>query len=474
MIINGKKVGSSKTFAVINPYTQKKIACVAKATSDQINEALTLSHELKPNSSAAYRSKVIDNTIKILRKEKNALAEIITSESGLCIQDTLKEIDRVIQVAFYSSIVTKIIDIDTTNKFVLDPKEGDPKLTVITEPLDLVAAITPFNHPMNQVAHKVFPAIAAGTPVVLKPSEKTPLSALKLGEILHRAGLENNMLNIITGDSISKVIDPIITSPLIDAVTFTGGVEAGYSIKQKMIESGNHLKKYISELGGSSSLIVNNDADLSLSAKVASQGCFKNSGQRCTAVRRIIVLDEVADSFVSLLVQRTKKIKYGDSYDTKTDMGTVISEEAAKMIEARVESAIIDGAQLKYGHIREGALYSPTVLDYVSIESELVSKETFGPVAPVLRVKNLREAILLANQTEYRLAGAVMTESFDIAKKVADALVVGQFNWNGVPGYRTEAAPFGGFKNSGNGEKEGVILATEGLRRIRTFYQHNV
>ena len=184
------------------------------------------------------------------------------------------------------------------------------------------------------------------------------------------------------------------------------------------------------------------------------------------------MLKNIADEFIKKFVANTEKIKYGDPYDLGTDMGTVINEEAATRIQDRVKKAIQDGAKLLYGNKREGALYSPTILDNVSVSSELVDCETFGPVAPIIRARDLDEALQIAKNTKYALAGAIATKSRDTAKRVADALIVGQFSWNGIPGYRTEAAPFGGFKHSGNGEKEGIVLATRAMRKIRTFYEH--
>ena len=180
----------------------------------------------------------------------------------------------------------------------------------------------------------------------------------------------------------------------------------------------------------------------------------------------------VRKEFVAALEAATAGLTYGDPCDEAVDVGTVISEKAARLIQGRVNAALRDGARLVLGNIRRGALYAPTVLDNVRITSRLVALETFGPVAAVIPARDIDQAIALARRTNYALAGAVMTRSEQTARKVADALVVGQFNWNGIPGYRTEAAPFGGFKDSGNGEKEGVILAAHGMRRIRTFYAH--
>ena len=472
MIINGKNVASKKTFDVINPFTKDKVGTVPVATPEQIERALMLSYEKTPRLTANERARILRDVSERLKKNKKELSELITSESGLSIKDTMHEIDRVSKVAYFSSKIAEKIDNDTSNEYILELQKGKPKLKVITEPLDLVVGITPFNHPMNQVAHKVFPAVAAGTCIVLRPSSKTSLSAIKVGQLLLEAGLENNMLNIVTGVPADEIVEKMVTYPLLDLVSFTGGLITGVHIKNRMCASGNVLKKYVPELGGCSSLIIADDADIRKSVEVATQGCFANSGQRCTAVRRIVVLQSIAEEFVEAFVKETEKIKYGNPYDEEIDMGTVISEKAAKIIEKRVNDAIKDGARLRLGNVREGALYSPTVLDNVNIESELVTKETFGPVGAIVRTKNIDDAIHLANMTNYRLAGAVMTENRDIAHKISKALMVGQFNWNGPPGYRTEVAPFGGFKDSGNGEKEGVLLAAQGMRRIRTFYEH--
>ena len=200
-------------------------------------------------------------------------------------------------------------------------------------------------------------------------------------------------------------------------------------------------------------------------------GCFKNSGQRCTSIRRVVVDQNIADKFIKKLIENTKLIKYGNPF-CDVDMGTVIDEESATRVEARVQSAIRSGARLLYGGKRNGALLSPTILDNVNLSMDLVTLETFGPVCSIIRTSNFEEAVLIAKHTNYKLAGAIITNDKKKSKIASEELKVGQFNINGIPGYRTEAAPFGGFGDSGNGEKEGVILAAYGMRRIRTTYDH--
>ena len=268
--------------------------------------------------------------------------------------------------------------------------------------LGVISAITPFNHPMNQVAHKIAPAIATNNRVVLKPSEKTPLSALYLAGLLHEAGVPAEMLQVVTGDP-REIADELITNPHVDLVTFTGGVAVGSTSRQA------GYRRVVLELGGNDPLIVMEDADLEEAATLAAQGSYKNSGQRCTAVKRILVHEQVAARFIDLLVAKTLAWKYGDPADRSMDMGTVIDEPAAMLFEARVNEAISQGARLLAGNKRDGALYSPTVIDAVDPAMTVVKQETFGPVSPVIRFRTIEEAIAIANGTAYGLSSAVCT-----------------------------------------------------------------
>ena len=344
-------------------------------------------------------------------------------------------------------------------------------MRVISEPWDLAIGITPFNHPLNMVVHKVAPAIAAGTPIVIKPSEKTPLTAIKFGEILIACGLPENMLNIVVGIPAKTIVDQLVSYPGLDLVSFTGSVQVGKYIAAKMANNGNGLKKYMPELGGNASFVVMDDCDIDLAANIA-LGAYANSGQRCTAIRKIMLHDSIADDFLQRFVELAGQIKYGDPMDPNVDMGTVISSEQAEVIQLRIENAVRDGARVLLGNERDGALLAPTIVDNVSHNSELVVEETFGPVASIIRIHNIEDAISLIKASPFRLAGSIATSNRDIAERLHNSIHVGQFSWNGPPGYRTEEAPFGGFGDSGNGEKEGVIMMTRAMRRLRTFYEH--
>jgi aldehyde dehydrogenase (NAD+) len=299
--------------------------------------------------------------------------------------------------------------------------------------------------------------------MVLKPSEKTPLAAYYLADILYEVGLPPEMLQILNGDP-AEIANRLITHPDVDLITFTGGVEIG-----KKIASIAGYKRLVLELGGNDPLIVMEDADLEEASTLAVNGSYKNSGQRCTAVKRIMVQESVADKFVGLLVEKTKAWTYGNPMDMNVDMGTVIDEEAAILFESRVKEATKLGAKLLLGNIREGALYSPTVLDQVTSDMSVVKNETFGPVSPVMRFKTIDEAIHMVNSTAFGLSSAVCTNRLDYITKFIAELEVGSVNIREVPGYRLELTPFGGIKDSGLGYKEGVQEAIKSFTNTKTF-----
>jgi aldehyde dehydrogenase (NAD+) len=271
------------------------------------------------------------------------------------------------------------------------------------------------------------------------------------------------MLSVITGDP-REIADELLTNPQVDLVTFTGGVAVGKAIAAKAI-----YKRQVLELGGNDPIIVMEDADLEEAATLAASGSYKNSGQRCTAVKRMLVQQEVADRFVDLLIEKTKAVKYGDPLDPATDMGTVIDEPAAKQFEQRVNEAIAQGAKLLTGNKRAGALYSPTVVDHVMPDMTLVKQETFGPVSPVIRFDTIDEAIAISNSTAYGLSSAVCTNRLDYITRFVSELQVGTVNVREVPGYRLELTPFGGIKDSGLGYKEGVLEAMKSFTNTKTY-----
>jgi putative phosphonoacetaldehyde dehydrogenase len=329
--------------------------------------------------------------------------------------------------------------------------------------LGVITAITPFNHPMNQVAHKVVPSIATNNRMVLKPSEKVPFSAILFADILYEAGLPPEMLSVVTGDP-REIADELITNPLVDLVTFTGGVAIG-----KYIAAKAGYRRVVLELGGNDPIIVMDDADMDEASTLAVQGSYKNSGQRCTAVKRLLVHEAVAGRVHRAGGGQDPGLEARRPADKANDMGTVIDEQAAMLFESRVNEAVAQGAKLLAGNQRRGALYSPTLLDHVSPRMTVAREETFGPVSPVIRFKDIDEAIQISNGTAYGLSSAVCTNRLDYINRFVSELHVGTVNVREVPGYRLELTPFGGIKDSGLGYKEGVQEAIKSFTNLKTY-----
>ena len=289
------------------------------------------------------------------------------------------------------------------------------------------------------------------------------MSAYYLAELLYEAGLPREMFQVITGDP-REIADELITNENVDLVTFTGGVAVGKYIANKA-----GYRRIVLELGGNDPIIVMEDADIDEASTLAAQGSYKNSGQRCTAVKRMLVHEAVADRFVEQLVAKTRAWTYGDPMNPKLEMGTVIDEPAAMLFESRVNEAVSQGAKLLVGNERQGALYSPTVVDRVDPKMTLVMQETFGPVSPVIRFRDIDEAIAISNGTAYGLSSAVCTNRLDYINRFIAELDVGTVNVREVPGYRLELTPFGGIKDSGLGYKEGVQEAMKSFTNVKTF-----
>lgn len=461
--IAGEKIARERVIEVTHPYTGELVATVPKATLADVQRALRIAREYRSTLTRHERYRILMKAGEIVAARRDAIARLITLESGLCLKDSQYEVGRASDVLLFAANQALV---DDGQVFSCDLTAHGKKRKVYTlkEPLlGAISAITPFNHPLNQVIHKVAPAVATNNRVVLKPSEKTPLAAYALADILYEAGLPPPMLSVVTGDP-AEIADELLTSDDVDLVTFTGGVAIGKYIAAKAV-----YKRQILELGGNDPIIVLEDADLEEAATLAASGSYKNSGQRCTAIKRMLVQSSVADRFVELLVEKTRALKYGDPFDPSVDMGTVIDEAAARRFEAVVDEAVADGARLLVGNRRRGALYSPTVLDHVRPEMTVVREETFGPVSPVIRFDTVDEAIRIANGTAYGLSSALCTNRLDLITRFVQELNMGSVNVREVPGYRLEMTPFGGIKDSGLGYKEGVLEAMKSFCNTKTY-----
>jgi putative phosphonoacetaldehyde dehydrogenase len=430
MRINGERVRRAHTLAVHNPYTNDFIGHVPKAQVDDVRRAFEVAAAYRPRLTRYERSNILRRAAEVVMRETQRISDLITLESGLCKQDSVYEAGRVRDVLLFGA---DAVLHDDAQVFSCDITPHGRQRRVYTQRdplLGVISAITPFNHPMNQVAHKIVPAVATNNRVVLKPSEKVPLSALLFADILYEAGLPPPMFQVVTGDP-AEIATELLTNEHIDLVTFTGGVSIGKHIAQTA-----GYRRMVLELGGNDPLIVMDDADLDEAAQLAAAGSYKNSGQRCTAVKRILVQSSVAEEFIERLVNTSKSWRYGNPTDPAVDMGTVIDEAAAQLFESRVNEAVAQGARLLLGNERTGALYAPTVLDHVSADMTLVREETFGPVSPVIRFETLDEAIQLVNGTAYGLSSAVCTNRLDVITRLVNELHVGSVNVREVPGYR--------------------------------------
>jgi aldehyde dehydrogenase (NAD+) len=343
------------------------------------------------------------------------------------------------------------------------PQGKARKIFTLREPLSLALAITPFNHPLNQVVHKVAPAIAVGTPLILKPSSKTPLAAIRFAELLYEAGLPGSLLSVLLGTN-EDLAEQLVKDPRVEIVTFTGGERVGKGIAQTA-----GYKRLVLELGGNDPLLILDDADLDLAVTLAAEGSFRNSGQRCTAVKRILVQDAIAPEFTHRLVKKTREYTWGDPMDPETRVGTVINEAAAEYLERVVNEAVAAGAKVLIGGKRHGALLAPTVIADVPRDCRMVTCESFGPLAPIITVRDLDDGIAVANSTAYGLSSGVVTRSLDRAIAAVKGLRCGTVNINELPGFRLEHSPFGGVKDSGLGIKEGVVEAMKSMTTVKTF-----
>ncbi len=465
MRIAGRQVGDGRerVIEVRNPYTCERLGSVPKATLEEVREAFEVAHAYQPRLTRAERAAILQKTAALVREQQQDIARLITAESGLCLKDSTHEAGRVSDVLLFGA--NEVLK-DDGQIFSCDLTPHGKKRRVYTQRsplLGVISAITPFNHPMNQVAHKVVPSVATNNRMVLKPSEKVPFSAIFFADLLYRAGLPPQMLGVVTGDP-REIADELLTHPRVDLITFTGGVAIG-----KYIASRAGYRRVVLELGGNDPIIVMEDADLDEASSLAVQGSYKNSGQRCTAVKRLLVQESVAARFTELVVEKTRAWKHGDPMDASLDMGTVIDEAAATLFEARVKEAVSQGARLLHGNLRRGALYAPTVIDGVRPEMTVVREETFGPVSPILTFRDIGEAIRISNGTAYGLSSAVCTNRLDYITRFVDELQVGTVNVREVPGYRLELTPFGGIKDSGLGYKEGVQEAMKSFTNLKTY-----
>ncbi len=461
MLIGGKHISSEDLAGVINPYDGETIDTVPIAhrqTADlAIFEANNAKHSLQEMSAFKVSNKLFEVCDK-LKENRKDFAHLLTMEVGKPIRESLVELDRSIETLKLAAEEAKRIYGESVP---LDAGLNGKGFFAFTQkvPLGVVAAITPFNYPLNLTIHKIAPAIACKNTVIVKPPTEAPLTVMKFCELLDDE-FPDGVVNTITGYG-SEVGDYLVTSQDVNKISFTGSVTTGLMISQKA-----GMKKVTLELGGNDPMVVLKDADIDKAVTGVINGAFLNAGQVCMGVKRIIVEEDIADEFSQRLVDKTKKLVMGNPLNSETTLGTLINEKAAMQVEQTVNNAVNAGAKILAGGIRDGAFYEATVIDNVKADMDLVVNETFGPVAPIIRVDSVDEAIEVANDTEYGLQAGVFTNDYANAMRCANEIEAGTVFVNKQSTFRTDNMPFGGFKNSGVG-KEGIKYAVDEMTKTK-------
>lgn len=466
MRIGGEKIYTDNVIEVQYPYTEETIGTVPAGKAEHAAKAFEIAANYKPKLSRFERQKILLKTAELIGERRDELAYWLTLELGICQQHALYEAGRACDVFTFAGQMS-IVDDGEIFSCDLTPHGKSRKIYTKREPVRAISAITPFNHPLNMVSHKIAPSIATNNCLVCKPTELTPLTAISLADILYEAGLPPEMFQVVTGLP-ADIGDEMVTNDNIDIITFTGGVPVG-----KIIADKAGYKRSALELGGNDPLIVLNDLtddDLDKAATIAVAGATGNSGQRCTAVKRILVQESVADAFVPKVLEKAKALKFGDPMDPDTQLGCVISAKAAELFEQRVLDAEKLGAKILYHPDRSGALLPPIVVDHVPHDCELVLEETFGPIVPIVRVPDDDDAVMdISNSTQFGLSSGVCTNNLHRAMNFIEGLDVGTCNIWEQPGFRIEMSPFGGVKDSGNAVKEGVLEAMKFFTVVKTY-----
>jgi len=462
LYINGQAVSGKAYSELRAPYSNELLALIPLATTEQAEMALGAAQAAVPAMAAMpahRRSAILATVASLLASRAEEAAGIIAREAGKPIRTARAEVARTIETYRFASEEAKRIGGEV---LPLDASaSGENRLAfTLREPLGVIAAISPFNFPMNLVAHKLGPAIAAGNTVVLKPAGQTPLSALFIGELFHEAGLPHGALNILTGKG-SELGDILVRDDRVRMITFTGSPEVGMAIRNKA-----GLKRTTLELGSNSALIIDRVNDFRKVAARAVTGAFSFQGQVCISVQRIYVLGEIFDSFLEAFVEETKKLRIGDPLSEETDLASLITNEDNNRILEWIAEAIDEGAELAFGGKMENGVLLPTVLTEVKRDTRICCMEAFGPVVFLNRVSSVDEAIEAVNDSRYGLQAGIYTDNISTALDAASRLKVGGVMINDIPTFRVDHMPYGGVRESGMG-REGIKYAVEEMTELK-------
>jgi acyl-CoA reductase-like NAD-dependent aldehyde dehydrogenase len=461
ILIDGEWFETGATIEVTAPYDGSVVARVAAAASGDAKRAVdAAARAMKTPVPAHERAAVLDRVAAILRERRDEFARTIALEAGKPIATAQAEADRAVQTILFSAAEARTLEGHVV------PMDAHPAGTghmgvVMRLPIGVVAAISPFNFPLNLVAHKVGPAFAAGCACVLKPASATPLSALLLAEAFQEAGQPAGWLNVLVGPS-GEIGDVLVGDERVKLITFTGSSEVGWKLRERAAR-----KKVNLELGNSTPVIVLGDADLEKAATAVAANGYAFAGQSCISVQRVYVEDGVYDAFAAALAPKVDALVTGDPLDPATQVGPVIDEGNRDRILAWVSEAVDGGATLLAGgRTDEQGIIRPTLLGDVDLEMKVACNEVFGPVVTLARVSSLEQAIELANGTGYGLQAGIYTRDVSAAMRAAGALEFGGVTVNEAPTYRVDQMPYGGVKDSGN-TREGPRYAVHEMTEPR-------
>lgn len=465
--VDGKKIEGKQFYELKNPYNLSTITNISLCSVEELEEAITSSQrafgEMKMLP-AHVRSEILYRTAELLEKRAEEFAQIISLEAGKPIKAARLEVVRSVQTFKFAAEEAKRIGGESIPMDAAKGAEGKIAFTV-REPIGVVGAITPFNFPLNLVAHKVAPAIASGNTMVLKPAEQTPLSSLLLAEIMTEAGLIPGALNVVTGDgpTLGHVLN---TDPRIKKISFTGSPEVG-----RIIQSKADFKKLTLELGSNAALIVDKHCDLETAVQKAVLGAFVYAGQVCIHTQRIYVHQEIFDAFLEKFVDLAKNLKVGAPQEETTDVSAVINQRSIDRILSWIEEAKASGAKVALGGEVKGQIIKPTVLTHVDEKQKVVCQEVFGPVVVINPIQSLEQGVQLTNQSRYGLNAGVFTNDLRGALSAAKELHVGQVLINEIPTFRADHMPYGGVKDSGVG-REGIRYAIQEMTEEKLIVIH--
>jgi acyl-CoA reductase-like NAD-dependent aldehyde dehydrogenase len=462
LLIDGQWIGDGPRLEVKNKYNGETVGVLPIARREDLDaaiEAAVRTKEVMADMPAYKRSAILLRAAALIRDRADDLAKTIAAEAGKALKFARAEVDRAQSTFTVAGEEAKRLHGETIPLDAVPAGEGYFGFWT-RRPVGVIAAISPFNFPLNLVAHKVAPALASGNTLVLKPATSTPLAAVKLCQILQEAGLPAGAINLVVGSG-GTVGEWLVTDQRIDKITFTGSPDVG-----RHILSVAGIKKVTLELGNTSPVVIAPDADLDFVAKRCAVGAYYNSGQVCISVQRIYSQKQVYEPFSEKFIHATEAMVVGDPLDERVDVGPMIDSKEVDRIESWVNEAQASGARVLTGGKREGVVYYPTVLSGVTAEMKVVNEEAFAPVASVISCEDFDEALRQANNTKFGLQVGVFTKDIDRVLKAVKRLNFGGVIINDTPAFRADHMPYGGNRQSGLG-REGVRFAMEDMTNIQ-------